>query len=49
MSHDISKALATYTKKELGIRLNLRTYRQYMAFITNSNQAVVAATTEGET
>lgn len=42
-SHDISSAMADFTIKELNVRLTLRTYRQYMAFITSSNHRVFAA------
>lgn len=42
----LSKALAAYTEKELGVHLSLRTYRQFMVFISNSNHAVFAAAAE---
>ncbi|KAF7783355.1 hypothetical protein Agabi119p4_2731 [Agaricus bisporus var. burnettii] len=47
-SHDISSVLAKYTKENLNIRLNLRTYRQYMAFITSCNHSVFAHAAESE-
>lgn len=42
-STEISKALFSYTKKELGVPLTIRKFRQYMAFMTNSNMAVFEA------
>jgi hypothetical protein len=47
-SHDISFALAKYTKENLNVRLNLRTYRQYMAFITSCNHSVFARAAESD-
>lgn len=48
-SEDISASLAAYTVRELNIRLPLRKYRQYMAFMTNYNQVVFAATADPDT
>lgn len=42
-SVDISTSLARYLSKEVGAKLTLRSYRQYMAFITGNNQDVFAA------
>lgn len=42
-SSDISHALLNYTKKELNVPLSLRKFRQYMAFMTNSNMPVFEA------
>lgn len=45
-SADISTALAAFTAREFKIKLTLRKFRQYMAFMTNYNQAVFAATAD---
>lgn len=42
-SSDISRSLMTYTKSELDIPLRLRKFRQYMAFMTNSNMPAFEA------
>ncbi|KAF9440526.1 hypothetical protein P691DRAFT_820577 [Macrolepiota fuliginosa MF-IS2] len=47
-AHDISQALGHYTKKNLDITLNIRTYRQFMAFVTTTNNEVFAAIDVGE-
>jgi hypothetical protein len=47
-SHDISYALAKYTEENLKIRLNLRTYRQYMAYITSCNHSLFSYAAESE-
>ncbi|KAF9440876.1 hypothetical protein P691DRAFT_715436 [Macrolepiota fuliginosa MF-IS2] len=48
-AHDISSALAAHTKPNLKIRLTLRSYRQYMAFMTSCNQDVFAAAVDTDT
>ncbi|EKM81396.1 hypothetical protein AGABI1DRAFT_125786 [Agaricus bisporus var. burnettii JB137-S8] len=50
-AHDVSKVLASYTHRELGLRMKIRRYRQYMAFITSCNQEVfdVASSYSGAT
>jgi hypothetical protein len=34
---DVSKALSRFTEQKLGVKLNLRKFRQYIAFITSCN------------
>lgn len=48
-SYNISAALAKYTKEELEVRLTLRKYRQYMAFMTSCNQDVFTAAADSDT
>ncbi|KAF7768400.1 hypothetical protein Agabi119p4_7643 [Agaricus bisporus var. burnettii] len=47
-SPDISSILAKYTQERLGVRLTLRSHRQYMAFITTCNHSVFAHATESD-
>ncbi|EKM74407.1 hypothetical protein AGABI1DRAFT_133300 [Agaricus bisporus var. burnettii JB137-S8] len=48
-AHDVSRWLAAYTFREINIRLRLRRFRQYMAFITSCNHEVFEAATSSST
>ncbi|KAF7771871.1 hypothetical protein Agabi119p4_6182 [Agaricus bisporus var. burnettii] len=47
-SYDISSALANYTEEHLNVRLSLRTFRQYMAFMTSCNHTIFARAAESD-